>query len=755
MPGTVNAPAPVEAAAAAVRFWAIGRFRLDLATRSLSAELGADGLALSENLSVKTAAVLQRLAERAGEVVPRERLIAEVWEGNSYTGSRALTQAIWQLRRVLDAAEAAGGESAIKTISKAGYQLLLPASPWVPAPGVAPPDGPADPPAAPLNQTAPVARKRWRRAAIWGLALLLASCLGIASLWRARPVLVSTTTAVPAPPLPLTMRDGIEEYPAFSADGRWMAYLWSRAGSPARLQVIDRHAPDAPPVEIRDEGYTLARPMWLGPDRLAYARARDAADCEVVAIDLAQHEQPARRLASCFFERNQAFVDASPDGQWLVLARHQGDEAGVGLVLHRVADGHERQLTRPAGGLDDAQISFSRHGDRVAFMRGTAIVGDLHVVDIRTGAETRLTHDQAPVGGLTWLSDDAGIVFNSARDGAFATWRVAPTGGEPTLFARADAATNLATLPGEPQAVAASLHRFSDTIELRSLVDGHLLSAIASSGRNLYAQACPDAGRVLFLSMRSGRIALWTGDGQGLAARQVALPPGTPDPPGCSASEPRFATSLRAPGAQHDALVIGRLDRDEPLQVLPQTGGYNSVSWSLDGRSLLVASDRGGGWDLWRFDLQRHDFQRLTDDRGHFGREVRTRSGLWLYYARLGKPGLWRRPLDDAGRTGAPALVTESLGSEDWANWQWHDGALWLVERGREHDQVVQRNELGAAPRVAFTLPPGQLRLYRSFAITPQGEVVASMSGPRQADIVRLEGPALPPASGQATSVGR
>ncbi|MCD2343239.1 winged helix-turn-helix domain-containing protein [Ideonella azotifigens] len=754
----MNASAPVEAAATAARFWTIGRFRLDLATRSLSAGPGADGIALSENLSVKTAAVLQRLAERAGEVVPRERLIAEVWEGNSYTGSRALTQAIWQLRRVLDTEAAAGGESAIKTISKAGYQLLLPAAPWIPAAGVAHADEPADAPAVSVNPAAPWGRRRWHRAALWGLVpvlmVVLASSLGLAGLWWPHSVPVLAAAALPAPPLPLTMRDGVEEYPAFSADGRWMAYLWSRAGSPARLQVVDRHAPDAPPVEIRDEGYTLARPMWLGARRLAYARAREAADCEVVVVDVTQPERPARRLASCFYERNQAFVDASPDGQWLVLARHQG-EAGVALVLHRVADGQERQLTRPAGGLDDAQISFSRRGDRVAFMRGTAIVGDLYVVDIQTGAETRLTHDQAPVGGLAWLSGDAGIVFNSARDGAFATWRVAPAGGEPTLFARAGTATNLATLPGEPQAVAASLHHFSDTIELRSLADGRLLSAIASSGRNLYAQACPDAGRVLFLSMRSGRIALWTGDGQGAAARQVALPPGTPDPPGCSATEPRFATSLRAPGAQHDALVIGRLDRDEPLQVLPQTGGYNSVSWSLDGRSLLVASGRGGGWDLWRFDLQRHDFQRLTDDQGHFGREVRTRSGLWLYYARLGKPGLWRRPLDQVGRTGAPTLVTDALGSEDWANWQWHDGALWLVERGPEQDQVVRRDELGAAPRIAFTLPPGQLRLYRSFAITPQGEVVASMSGPRQADIVRLEGPALPAVSGQATSVGR
>jgi Tol biopolymer transport system component/DNA-binding winged helix-turn-helix (wHTH) protein len=718
-------------AARAPRNWRIGRFRFDTSTR----ELSADGLI--ERLPVKTAAVLQRLAEHAGEVVARDQLIAEVWDGNAYTGSRALTQSVWKLRRLLDAA--GDGEGAIKTISKSGYQLLLPAL----ADGAA--SQAEDIEALPLRR-----RRRRPRAATARLGLLIAMLLAaIALIWWLQPRTPARIDSVGAAPTPLTMLDGVEEYPAYSADGQRLAYVASRAGSPARILISDLRHADQPPVEVRDDDFIVARPMWLGPQRLAYARARDGADCRVVALDLVTHQLDD--LAACFYERNMPFVDASPDGRWLALARHHEGSAGVAIVLHSIADGGERLLTHPEGGLDDASISFSRSGKQIAFLRGSNIVGDVYVVDIGSGRETRLTHDQAPVGGLSWLSDDHAIAFNSARDGAFATWLIAPGGGQPRLFSRAETPVNLAPIPGQPNAIAASLHRFNDNIELLALKDGQKLSEIASNGRNLYAQACPDDGHVLFLSMRSGRIAMWAGDGRGGHLRQLNLPEGTPDPPGCAADSARFASTLRAPGASSDAILLGRLDRDDALQVLPQQASFNSAVWSLDQRSLVIASDRqadqtdrrAGGWDLWRYDLATQQFQRLTDDQGNFGREVRTASGLWLYYTRLGKPGLWRRSLDAAGRTqGVAEAITDQLGIEDWGNWQWHDGALWMVERGAERDRIVRRDERGGAPQIAFTLPPGYLRLYRSFSLTQAGVVIASVAGPRQADIVRLAAPA-------------
>lgn len=709
---------------AEVRHWQIGRFRFDAVTRQLEDDRTAT------SLTVKMAAVLQRLAERQGDVVARDELIRDVWDGNAYTGTRALTQVVWKLRRLLDGeTEPADGVGAIRTVSKTGYQLLLPAAPLAAGlPGTAPSTAPSAPPPAPRRRAAIAL-------ALGGLVVAVAAGLLV---WPQRAPLPTGVDATP--PQPLTLLDGVEDYPAFSADASRLAFVWSaQPGAADRVRIVDPQRPDAPPLDLLDEpGYALARPMWLGPGTLAYARSRDG-DCDVVAVELASRAR--RRLAGCYYQRRLAFVDASPDGRWLALARHRPGTPEVAIVLLRVADGQERVLTHPDSGHEDGQISFSRDSRRVAFVRGSVTVGDVYAVDIDSGRETRLTHDQAPIGGLSWLADDSGVVFSSVRDGSFANWLVPAQGGTPTLFSRAEAATNLAAMPGQPNAVAATLQKFSDTIQIAPLAGGPALSSFASSGRNLYAQPCADASRLVFLSTRGSRVGLWTADARGDRLRALPLPPGTPDTAACSPTEARWATAVRPPRAASDSLVIGRLDSDEPPLVLAQQAGINNVNWSLDGRSLIVASDREGGWDLWRFEIATQRFERLTDDNGSFGREVQTAGGRWLYYARSSERGLWRRALVDGRPAGRPQQVSDRLDPEDWGNWDWYDGALWLLQRGAAADDLLRSDESGGNARVVRSFPPRQVRRFRSLAIAAGDRVIVSASGAPQADIVRLDGP--------------
>ncbi|HSI59286.1 MAG TPA: hypothetical protein VLA16_17120, partial [Ideonella sp.] len=594
-----------------------------------------------------------------------------------------------------------------------------------------------------------------RPGALAAMALLL-GVVGAAAAWLALRGSPATLGAVTTPPQPLTMQDGVEDFPAYSADGRRLAYTWQGAEGPARIRIDELEAAAAPlkPQEIIDpDGQTLARPVWLGPRRLAYVRAGDASDCRVFVIEL---DSGARRnVAACYYARGQPVLDASPDGQWLAMARHGEGSASVGIVLHRLADGHERVLTRPAAGFDDAEIAWSHDGTRIAFLRSNATVGDLYLLDLASGATRRLTRDEAPVGGLTWAADDSAIVFNSARGGSFATWRLAPGGGEPALFARVDTPLNLAAVPGQPQAVAASVHRFSDHIELYRLSDGQRLSAITSSGRDLYGQACPSSQQVLFNSLRSGRVELWRSDGQGRDARRIEMPPGIPEPAACLAGGSRFATSLRPPGAAFDQLVFGDLGGGPP-QLYSEAAHFTNLTWGLDGRSAIVASDRGHGgsagastpddgagsdWDLWRFELGSRRLQRLTDDHASFGREVELGGGRWLYYARLGQPGLWRRALAaDGSSAGPPQAVTDRLATDDWGNWLWHAGALWLVERAASEDRLLRLATDGSAKTV-LALPRGFVRPYSSLSIGDDGVALLTVSGPRQADIMRIGPP--------------
>src|SRR5262245_7576969 len=73
-------------------------------------------------LEPKIMRVLRCLAERPGEVVSKERLFAEVWQG-TYVSEDVLTRAIAELRRVFD--DSASAPRVIDTIRKSGYRLLV------------------------------------------------------------------------------------------------------------------------------------------------------------------------------------------------------------------------------------------------------------------------------------------------------------------------------------------------------------------------------------------------------------------------------------------------------------------------------------------------------------------------------------------------------------------------------------------------------------------------------------------------------
>jgi len=73
-------------------------------------------------LEPKTVQVLLRLAASPGEVVGKEELHREVWEG-AYAAEDGLRRAILQLRRLLgDEARAPGY---IETVPRLGYRLLV------------------------------------------------------------------------------------------------------------------------------------------------------------------------------------------------------------------------------------------------------------------------------------------------------------------------------------------------------------------------------------------------------------------------------------------------------------------------------------------------------------------------------------------------------------------------------------------------------------------------------------------------------
>lgn len=127
-------------------------------------------------LEPRTMRLLVRLALSPGEVVSADALLSEVWSG-VVVGPASVYQAVSQLRRLLGDNEAQARY--IATVSRKGYRLVAPVRPG-PGPGPPPPVTDAAPVAATIDhspQVAPLPRRRWIRASIAALILLLAGAV--------------------------------------------------------------------------------------------------------------------------------------------------------------------------------------------------------------------------------------------------------------------------------------------------------------------------------------------------------------------------------------------------------------------------------------------------------------------------------------------------------------------------------------------------------------------------------------------------
>ncbi|MEZ5994811.1 MAG: winged helix-turn-helix domain-containing protein [Hyphomonadaceae bacterium] len=66
---------------------------------------------------------LQALASRPGEIVSRNALIEQLWDGNALVGEPALNRVVSELRKA--AGEEAKAPKLVQTIPRKGYRLLL------------------------------------------------------------------------------------------------------------------------------------------------------------------------------------------------------------------------------------------------------------------------------------------------------------------------------------------------------------------------------------------------------------------------------------------------------------------------------------------------------------------------------------------------------------------------------------------------------------------------------------------------------
>ncbi|HEX9930368.1 MAG TPA: winged helix-turn-helix domain-containing protein [Pyrinomonadaceae bacterium] len=355
-------------------FYDFGEFRLDLKNRLL----WRAGEPVALNL--KEFEVLLFLVENAGRVVEKDALLDAVWK-DTFISEGALTQNISRLRKKLEAA-AGNSEKIIETLPKRGYRFLPPVKTIEAPPAlivkeqtvqrirveetISLPEPPALERRANLALQNPKSEIRNPKL-LWIAVVLgftLASAIGFA-VYQNNFRKPETKSVLIARVVPFSGLTGREDMPAFSPDGKQMAFSWNGGDSEKDLDVYVKIIGAGEPVRLTSGANDEIYPTFSPDNRqIAFVRSFPSRSEVFLVPALGGAE---RKI--CELNSEWSSISFSPDGQTLAVVDSISAGKQSGIFLVNLQTGERRQLTAPPESIRDTTPRFSPDGASLAFLR--------------------------------------------------------------------------------------------------------------------------------------------------------------------------------------------------------------------------------------------------------------------------------------------------------------------------------------------------------------------------------------------------
>jgi Tol biopolymer transport system component len=489
-------------------------------------------------------------------------------------------------------------------------------------------------------------RKSSWKWALAGMTALLTVAMS-AGFWFLRP------RSHPVPRVvPLTADPGRQIDPAFSPDGKQVAFAWD-TGKGGGLDIYVKLVDAGRPLRLTNNPATDAFPAWSPDGRyIAFCRyEREQGEVWIVPA-LGGAERRLGEAANMF-----GGLSWSPDGNFLAVSEASSAGAPLSLYLISPETGKRRRLTSPPNGYGgDVAPAFSPDGKTLAFVR-PPVHGSIYLLPIGdSGAALseprRLTTPETWIVGFDWTPDGRDIVFSSTQGDSSSLWMMAASG-----------ATAERLIGGENASEISISRTGNRLVYERDLFDSNIwripgpkaldkISAptrvIASTASDGAPQFSPDGKKIAFSSNRSGKDAIWLCDRNGLnpaditsfSARDVGSPRWSPD------SQWIAFDSLNE--SNRDIYVVSA---DGGAVRLITTGPFDNVrpSWSRDGGWIYFGSNRSGDWQIWKVPSNGGAAMRVTKTGGR--EAFQSFDDKFVYYAKLGSHGIWRVPTDGGEET--------------------------------------------------------------------------------------------------------
>jgi len=506
----------------------------------------------------------------------------------------------------------------------------------------------------------------FRRAAA---VIAAAALLAIAGTWlwlgrRSPPAGESPLVATP-----LTAFPGFEIQPSFSPDGNEVAFAWN-GEEQDNFDIYRKLIGAGEPLRLTRDAAHDESPAW-SPDGRFIAFLRDAAEGPSGVYLIPALGGAERRVADVELTPepwNWEFSDFglawSADGRWLIVGDWPENEP-AGLFLVSPESGEKRRLTSsPAGA--DWNPAPSPDGRTLAFTR-TVSNGNADVHLLRLGSDwaaegppQRLTFENREAGSPAWTSEGREILFSQgswtserqlwrlpvgAQADASGSRRQLSVGTDATTLAVAHASRRLVYSRKQHDA---NLYR----VELRGPGGplGEPERLIASTRLDHIADYSPKGDAIAFASTRSGSEEIWVANADGSNPRQLTSMGGPlTSNPHWSPDGRTIVFDSRREGTSDLYLVSP--EGGAPRRLTDHPHNEQEPSWSRDGHWVYFGSDRTGRTELWKIPVAGGDAIQVTRNGGHNAFE--SPDGRWLYYAKgvRARNELWRTPLPGGEET--------------------------------------------------------------------------------------------------------
>ncbi len=424
--------------------------------------------------------------------------------------------------------------------------------------------------------------RRWGIAALGALALLGAAGLG----FLARGLKSRTENSSPAELRRLTDFVGMEEFPALSPDGKWVAFTADVSG---RRQIWVRLLAGGTPLQVTQDDADHQYPRW-SPDSssLIYFSPSQEPDGEGKIWQISALGGTARPLVSSL-----SGGDLSHDGKH--IAYFHSNQGDIELAVADPDGSNSRKLIVLPNEYNYSDVRWSPDDRQLGFQRGRTFDYDVFYVPAEGGSLHAITQDGNPLEGFAWLPDGSGVVYSSSRGDTVLYLRTM------NLWSVKSGGKNLRQLSfGETSYISPDLDRHGNIVATRRQIQFNIwrypvdgspeenvrrgVQITHQTGTVQTPSAGPGDRELVYLSDSGGHGNLWILNLETAQNRQVTFE-----------HDPQLAIGVPvwSPDGKHIAYVKRGLT------------AWNVDLWLMnpDGSDAHKVSD-GGGWACWSRDSQ-------------------------------------------------------------------------------------------------------------------------------------------------------